>query len=107
MQEINTEWSKLIYNVITIYQAISTKDEQKPSYLSYILSILNHRSSLKTYVNKGFSDIEGLADPEQYHILFDKEFNLYRTRASVSLFYCLEGGTRKSLQNTSLWNEIL
>ena len=107
MREINTDWSKLIYNVITIYQAISTKDEQKPSYLSYILSILNHRSSLKTYVNKGFSDIDGLADPEQYHILFDKEFNLYRTRASVSLFYCLEGGTRKSLQNTSLWNEIL
>jgi hypothetical protein len=107
MRKIDTDWSKLIYNIITIYQSISTKDEQKPSYLSYIMSILNHRSSLKTYINKGFSDIDGLANPDQYHIVYDKEFNLYRTHASVSLFYQEEDGVRKPLQQSSLWAEIL
>ena len=107
MRKIDTDWSKLIYNIITIYQSISTKDEQKPSYLSYIMSILNHRSSLKTYINKGFSDIDGPANPDQYHIVYDKEFNLYRTHASVSLFYQEEDGVRKPLQQSSLWAEIL
>jgi hypothetical protein len=104
---INTDWSKLIYNIITIYQSISTKDEQKPSYLSYILSILNHRSSLKTYVNTGFSEIEGLANPEQYHISFDKEFNLYRVTASSALFFKKEGEARIPLTSSIIWKSII
>lgn len=100
---INTDWSRLIFNTITIYQSISTKDEQKPKYLSYIGSILNHRSSLKTYVNKGFSDIPGLANPEQYHIKFDKEFNIYHLPISSSLFYTNEGGQRLPLTASPLW----
>ena len=107
MQEENTDWSRLIYNVISIYQAISTKDVQKPTYMSYILSILNHRSSLKTYINKGFSEIDGLANPEQYHIIFDKEFNLYRTNASSSLFYCDEEGERKQIQDSEIWRKLI
>ena len=107
MRDIDTEWSKLIYNIISIYQAISTKDELKPSYLSYILSILNHRSSLKTYINKGFSEIDGLANPEQYHVLFDKEFNLYRASASQSLFYCFEDGAKRPLSSSIFMNSLL
>ena len=107
MQEINTDWSRLIYNIITIYQSISTKDEQKPTFLSYVQSILNHRSSLKTYINKGFSEIEGLANPEQYHIVFDKEFNLYRTNASTSLFYCKEDGVRIPVRDSSIWGKLI
>ena len=101
--KINEEWSRLIYNTITIYQSISTKDEQKSNYLSYICSILNHRSSLKTYINKGFTDIPGLANPEQYHIKFDKEFNIYHLPISSSLFYINEGDQRIPLTASSLW----
>lgn len=107
LEEIGTDWSKLIYNTITIYQSISTKDEQRPSYLSYILSILNHRSSLKTYVNTGFSEIEGLANPEQYHISFDREFNLYRVNASITLFFKKEEGGRIPLKSSLLWKNII
>ena len=107
MAAINTEWSKLIYNTIAIYQSISTKNGQKSSYLSYILSILNHRSSLKTYVNTGFSEVSGLANPEQYHITFDKEFNTYRISASIELFYKKEDGTRIPLKSSIIWSNII
>lgn len=107
MEDIDTDWSRLIYNTITIYQSISTKDEQKASYLSYILSILNHRSSLKTYVNTGFSEIEGLANPDQYHILFDKEFNLYRVNTSATLFFKKEGGARIPLTSYVIWKSLI
>ena len=107
MLALNTDWSRLIYNTITIYQSISTKDELKSSFLLYILSILNHRSSLKTYINTGFSEIEGLANPEQYHISFDKEFNLYRVNASVELFYRQEDGKRIPLKSSFIWRNII
>lgn len=107
LEAIGTDWSKLICNTITIYQSISTKDEQKPSYLSYILSILNHRSSLKTYVNTGFSEIEGLANPVQYHISFDREFNLYRVNASVALFFKMEDGVRIPLKSSFIWKSLI
>lgn len=107
LRALDTEWSLLIYNLISIYRAISTKDEQKPSYLSYIQSILNHRSSLKTYVNTGFSQVQGLASPEQYHITFDKEFNLYRVAASQSLFFVDCDGVRVPLRDSSFWKMLI
>lgn len=104
---INTDWSRVIYNTITIYQNISTKDEQKSKYLSYIYSILTHRSSLKTYVNKAFSEIEGLANPEQYHILFDKEFGTYHTNASLSLFFHIQDNIKIPVKESSLWKKLI
>ena len=107
LREVNTDWSLLIYNIINIYRAISTKDEQKSSYLSYIQSILNHRSSLKTYVNNGFSQVQGLANPEQYYILFDKEFNVYRVAASSSLFFISCDGMRIPVRDSSFWRMLI
>lgn len=104
--KLDTDWSRVIYNTITIYQDISTKDEQKYSFLSYICSILNHRSSLKTYVNKGFSEIEGLAKQEQYNIIFDKEFSVYRIDAGVSLFFCEQDKKRIPLSKSILWENL-
>lgn len=106
MLKLGTDWSILIYNTIQIYQAISTKDEQKANYLSYICSILNHRSSLKTYINRGFNEIGGLSNPEQYHVKFDKEFNIYWTEASESLFYCLDDGDRVPISESRLWKTL-
>lgn len=107
MLHMGTDWSKLIYNTITIYQSLSTKDEQKENYLKYISSILRHRSSLKTYINTAFSKAEGLAAPQQYHITFDKEFNLYRINASIDLFFKNEDGIRAPLKKSIFWKTIL
>ena len=107
MKKINTDWSILIYNTISIYQAISTKNDQKPSYLSYIASILKHISSLKTYINKGFSQVDGLASPEHYHVSYDKEFKAYLTNASSELFFIIENGTRKPLTASGFWKELI
>lgn len=101
-----TDWGRLIYNTITVYQAVSTKDEQKSNYLSYICSILNHRSSLKTYLNRGFAEIGGLSNPEQYNVKFDKEFNTYRIEASASLFFCMNDGNRIPLTESLLWKSL-
>ena len=107
MKELNTDWSILIHNTITIYQSLSTKDDQKSSYLSYILSILKHRSSLKTYISTGFSKVEGLANPNQYNIVFDKEFCHYRVDASPSLFFREEEGFRIPLTASSFWKSLI
>lgn len=100
---IGAEWSLLIFNTIVIYQYISTKDDNKGNYLSYISSILSHRSSLKTYVNKGFSEIDGLSNPEQYHIQFDKKYNCYFVAADVSLFSIREGKNILPLSESNIF----
>lgn len=101
---IGSDWALLIFNTISIYQAVSTKNEQKENYLAYIHSIISHRSSLKTYVNKGFSSITGLSNPEQYFIKFDKEFNSYSIGASASLFHIVESkGQIVPLSHSLFW----
>lgn len=107
MKKIDTDWSILIYNTISIYQAISTKDDQSPSYLSYIVSILKHISSLKTYINNGFSQVDGLASPEHYHVAYDKKFKAYLTNASSELFFIIDNGTRKPLTASNFWKELI
>ena len=79
-------WRDIIFNTIRIYRSISTKDEQKENFLSYIISILSRRSSLKTYLNKGFGSVEGLLDKELYYVLFDKAANSYRVSIGMSMF---------------------
>lgn len=108
LADIGTDWAKLIYNTISIYQTVSTKDEQKVGFLDYICSILSHRSSLKTYVNKGFSSISGLAWPEQYFIKFDKNYNTYSVTASTSLFHvCSIAGSISPISSSGLWKKLL
>lgn len=108
LRELNTDWSILLFNTITIYQALSTKNEQKSNYLTYILSIISHRSSLKNYVNKAFSSIAGLSCPRQYYIQYDKEFGTYHIEAGLSLFYIEEGkGDIAPLSNSAFWNELI
>ena len=107
LRNLNTDWSKLIYNTICIYRQVSTKDEYKPTYLSYVQSIFNHRSSLKTYINTGFSEVDGLADPYRYHIIFDKEFNLYRVEVSPSFFIVEEENAKVPLMSSVWWTKNL
>ena len=87
----NEPWRDIIYNTIRIYRSISCKDEQKPGFLSYIGSILSHRSSLKTYLNKGFGSIPELSDKELYSVVFDRDSNSYHTGIGLSMFLIQEG----------------
>lgn len=84
------DWRGVIYNTIRIYKAISTKDEQSPVFLSYISSILSHRSSLKTYINKGFSSVQELSDQEMYFVGFDRQTNAYKVGIGLSMFLVVE-----------------
>ena len=83
----NSDWAKLIYNLIVIYNQLSTKDSGKGSFLGYISKIIQHRSALKNYVNTGFADAHHLANAEQYHIKFDKNHKTYFVDLSPALVF--------------------
>ena len=99
--------SCLLYNTVAIYRHLSTKDDWKAGFLSYIASILQHRSSLKTYANKGFDAVEGLSNRETYHILFDREANAYKVTASASLFRVDRRDGQVPLEETRFWASLL
>ena len=99
-------WRGIIYDTIRIYQNVSTKDEQKANFLSYIISILSHRSSLKTYLNKGFGSVRDLSNKDIYFVSFDKESNSYRIGIGLSMFQIDEGGVTVPLIDSSFWKSL-
>lgn len=101
------EYAHLILDTITIYSTLSTKDRRKKNYLKYIQSILQHRSSLKTYINTGFASARKLANPELFMVRFDIEALTYSIPASPSLFTSsLEGSSTVPMTDSPLWNAI-
>ena len=103
----NEPWRNVIFDAIRIYRAVSTKDEENPEFLSYITSILSHRSSLKTYVNKGFSSVQDLSDKEMYFIEFDRRTNSYKVGIGLSMFLIEEGvGVPHPLSESSFWKAL-
>ena len=101
------EYAHLILDTITIYRTLSTKDCRKKTYLEYIQSILQHRSSLKTYINTGFASARKLANPELFMVRFDIEALTYSIPASPSLFTSsLEGSSTVPMTDSPLWKAI-
>lgn len=101
------EYAHLILDTITIYRTLSTKDCRKKNYLEYIQSILQHRSSLKTYINTGFASVRKLANPELFMVRFDIEALTYSIPASPSLFTSsLEGSSTVPMTDSPLWKAI-
>ena len=96
----------LIFNTVEIYKLISTKDTQSSQYLSYVTSILKHRSSLKTYINTGFLDIPKLSTPDIYCVQFDKDRKVYYLPAGLSFFSCTEDGQTVELKKTAFWKRL-
>ena len=92
----------LLYNTIKIYGCLSTKDSQERSFLRYVANILQHRSSLKNYVNSGFSQAVRLANKEQYFIRFNSLTKSYCLAVSPSLFF--HGDS--ALESTPLWKQL-
>ena len=80
------EYARIILDTMTIYRTLSTKDCQNKKFIEYILSILRHRSSLKTYINSGFASARKLADPEHFMVSFDTDTQTYSVSASPSQF---------------------
>lgn len=88
--EIGTDWAHLIFNLMTIYDAISTKDEEQRGFVGRIVSILKHRSSLKNYINGGFGGVYDLDHKEHYCVQFSTATRSYYVDLTPSLI-CVEG----------------
>ena len=103
-----TEVSRLIYNTILIYSAISTKDAESMKFLDYITKIFHYRSALKHYVNKGFADVAKLSDLSAFSILFDAQMKIYRLPVKVSRFVTESSdGELNDLSFSSLWKRLI
>ena len=98
------EYARVILDTIAIYRSFSTKDIERKDFLEYVQSILRHRSSLKTYINSGFSSARKLANPEHYMVRFDPDTKTYSVSASPSLFTVTsEGSSSIPLTDSPLW----
>ena len=106
--EYKSDWANLIYNLIVIYEHLSTKDSSKGAFLGYISKILRHRSTLKNYVNTGFADIHHLANGEQYCIKFDKALKAYYVDLALSTIVMERmDGTIQPIAESELWRKLV
>ena len=100
-------WRDVVFDTIRIYRSISTKDERNPRFLSYISSILSHRSTLKTYLNQGFDSVQELSDKQMYHVRFDRLTDTYSVGIGLSMFLIQEGGrTPVPLSGSRFWQSL-
>mgnify|MGYP003466249646 FL=1 len=107
--KLDTDWSKLIYNLIIIYDNISTKKMEKEGFLNYISTIIKYRSTLKNYINNGFSEVSHLANKEIYNIHFNNETKSYFISIDKNLVHIIEDDHSQpiSLEKSALWANLL
>jgi hypothetical protein len=86
MASAGTPASYLIYNACVIYAVVSGKEASSRKFLGYIESIFRNRSSLKNYANKGFSELDKLADADMFSISFNASAKTYVINAGLQSF---------------------
>ena len=102
------EWAQVICNLMAIYEFISTKDSSNSSFLGYIANIIRHRSSLKSYINKAFMGVHGLAGKENYCVKFDSVSKSYFLPLDSACFYLQRSSMDASvaISETELWRRL-
>lgn len=104
----NKDYTRLIYNIVSIYSSISTKDSSVPSFLNYISTILRQRSALKSYVNNAFASIPSLYERERYSINFEKNLKIYYLEADTSLISISESDSEVcGIRDSRLWSDMV
>mgnify|MGYP007119885031 CR=1 FL=1 len=104
----NKDYTRLIYNIVSIYSSISTKDSTIPSFLNYISTILRQRSALKSYVNNAFASIPSIYERERYSINFDKNLKVYYLEADTSLISISESDREVcGIRDSQLWSDMI
>ena len=96
----------LIANTMEIYHFISTKNDESKEFVKYVTSIFKHRSSLKSYINKGFLNCEILANPERFLVRYDNLGKSYVVDASLDDFQVSENGQITSVLHSALWKRL-
>ena len=104
----NKDYTRLIYNIVSIYSSISTKDSTIPSFLNYISTILRQRSALKSYVINAFASISSVYERERYSINFDKNLKIYYLEADTSLISISESDHEVcGIRDSKLWSDMI
>ncbi len=102
------DWALLVYNIITIYECLSTKDSASIGFLGYVANIIRHRSSLKNYINKAFMSVRHLAGKESYCVRFEPMGRVYSLAIDNAFFYMsspLSGDTVR-ISVSELWKRL-
>ena len=108
MVSMRTDASVLIYNAYVIYSVVSGKDTSSRKFLGYIESIFRNRSSLKNYANRGFAELEKLADVDMFSISFDASAKTYSIAAGLQSFRtCSMSVSEAPLDKADFWLRLL
>ena len=108
MASAGTPASYLIYNACVIYAVVSGKEVSSRKFLGYIESIFRNRSSLKNYANKGFSELDKLADADMFSISFDASAKTYSIAAGLQSFrICCMSVSETPLDKADFWLRLL
>lgn len=108
MVSMRTDASVLIYNAYVIYSVVSGKETSSRKFLGYIESIFRNRSSLKNYANKGFSELDKLADADMFSISFDASAKTYSIAAGLQSFrICCMSVSETPLDKADFWLRLL
>jgi len=103
-----SEPARLLYDLILLYSTLSNKSPDNQAFYNYIRSIIQHRSSLKNYINKGFLAVPHLANHEQYCVDYNNDTKSYVIRASAAMFgiQTHANGTFIPLIDSYLWKKL-
>lgn len=108
MVSMRTDASVLIYNAYVIYSVVSGKETSSRKFLGYIESIFRNRSSLKNYANRGFAELEKLADVDMFSISFDASAKTYSIAAGLQSFrICCMSVSETPLDKADFWLRLL
>ena len=108
MVSMRTDASVLIYNAYVIYSVVSGKETSSRKFLGYIESIFRNRSSLKNYANRGFAELEKLADADMFSISFDASAKTYSIAAGLQSFrICCMSVSETPLDKADFWLRLL
>lgn len=104
----NNKESIMLYNLITIYSALSTKDNYSVDFLDYIIKIIKHRASLKNYINTGFRSLQENNNCNDFKIIYDPVYKTYYVKADISLFKTRKADKNSSipLTESNLWSQL-
>ena len=106
LENRNCKQAILLHNIIVIYSALSTKDIYSDKFLDYIKQIIKHRSSLKSYINSAFDELNEGGICDSFKINYDSEYKTYNINADISLFKKWEKESCIPLIDSDLWKRL-
>lgn len=101
------EVASLIYNILVLYETISNRSVDVYRMIEYVRSIINHRSSLKNYINASINQIEKLAHKNFYLVEFNAASESYRIGLTSEWVDVFSKDGNVNIVDSALWKKMI